>query len=1109
MQISPDNSPKQSPVMLTAESSPEISSMSDRRKLSSADEHNSAKSSLSTKHYYPNDLMHGILAAHCADETGSIAGQSKVKAGDKVIFSKDNSLHQHLLRNNQLDMNEYAKGWKALKVIDHKDTGYLGIIYCNDEANQLVLTHRSTNFKLAFTKANVTKGSGMQADLDSVVMGMITTHQGGGYIATKKAIELVTNKKFGYSDYSLSTTGHSLGSWLAQLSTFYAATDFKYNLKSVDFDGPGSREMIEMLLDNRIDKKKIKIENLDITSYLSAPNIVNCSNKHLGEVYRVYADIANDHNMIQSFLRWIGKEAAFNTLFGHDLIYIIPQFDKDTGRPIKYDKVEKWPSITYKSFGNEGKETTSLFALIRLGKIMVSGKMNQQQFWLTHEHLDKDDKYVPKPETIEHEIESFKLSYMGNYEVKDVDLYKRYVKGSIDKKLVKFKEKLAPKILRMLHTCPSVELSRLMSFIKDMTQKYSVQEHLDAKEIIVDSRYSTTIMDLRGATRCIFHRYGDSYTELISITLASITNLASELPLHSIQNYIEPRGIFKKIDEALQLNKSAVITGFSGTGKSSCALQYAYRLKDEGALVRWFDSSSKEKLFAEYKDFAESIRIDLGKNQKVLINIVNGELSRYGKRILLIFDNVENNADINDFILNLPNNVSIIITPKNSELSLVTKNQIIELEPFSKNEAIKYMNEVSDLKITQDQKAMLVQKFSIALNVGGSLISPLRLSITVSYLEEKLKYLDDVSDKEFSQLIEGFDNIEKLSNTILQSIKQEDLKTWELLQYIQQLDPDFITINFVKELIGQEENIWRNSVQKLTNLSLAKVVRKDNSVGLRVHRLVQDDIRRCGLEKLPKDKITNNLLEALNKLLPTVTDVPNKDWQLATNLLISMTAVLKKENDKEINDQLHAQLYDKIGSYHQHVLNDHGKSLEYYKKAYVIYKSIHSDENHENLVTSLHNLGLAFRGLGKGQEAVENLKNALDMQLILDPKSMEAAELYNDYAYVYFEQINNRPPENLDNIKKVLDDLKQAFDIHNSLGQSESDDTASVLINRASVKQCLYKATNQALNVASMNLEILINSVGTAANLEGLLKDEEIKDSEKKYNSQGKLLIVD
>ena len=48
--------------------------------------------------YCPNDLMHGLLAAHCADETGNEAGKNKLKSGDKVQLSPGHSLLDYFKR---------------------------------------------------------------------------------------------------------------------------------------------------------------------------------------------------------------------------------------------------------------------------------------------------------------------------------------------------------------------------------------------------------------------------------------------------------------------------------------------------------------------------------------------------------------------------------------------------------------------------------------------------------------------------------------------------------------------------------------------------------------------------------------------------------------------------------------------------------------------------------------------------------------------------------------------------------------------------------------------------------------------------------------------------
>jgi len=53
-----------------------------------------AMSKTNKKQYYPNDLIHGLLASHCASVSGKEAGNSKIKAGDAVIMSEDQSLYQ-------------------------------------------------------------------------------------------------------------------------------------------------------------------------------------------------------------------------------------------------------------------------------------------------------------------------------------------------------------------------------------------------------------------------------------------------------------------------------------------------------------------------------------------------------------------------------------------------------------------------------------------------------------------------------------------------------------------------------------------------------------------------------------------------------------------------------------------------------------------------------------------------------------------------------------------------------------------------------------------------------------------------------------------------------
>lgn len=254
--------------------------------------------------YYPNDLTHGILAAHAADETVSNASFSQ------VAFSNNNPLYILFKskRCEPVDLNEYIRGWRAQEVIDDAQTGYLGIIYCNDRYKQLVLAHRSTKFELGL---NLFLKSSIQADIEGVLKNQIVNHQAYGYLATTIAVNLA--KEF---DYALSITGHSLGAWLAELSIFYCNTDLKYqNVKGVTFDGPGSLEMIEQM--SASDISQFNPDTLDVVSYLSPPNVVNCTNKHIGIAYRLFPDIEkNGFDLVRRFIGDQKQDAIISTL-GH------------------------------------------------------------------------------------------------------------------------------------------------------------------------------------------------------------------------------------------------------------------------------------------------------------------------------------------------------------------------------------------------------------------------------------------------------------------------------------------------------------------------------------------------------------------------------------------------------------------------------------------------------------------------------------------------------------------------------------------------------------------------------------------------------------------------
>ncbi|KAI2796149.1 hypothetical protein BLOT_016071 [Blomia tropicalis] len=90
--------------------------------------------------------------------------------------------------------------------------------------------------------------------------------------------------------------------------------------------------------------EKLPIDCLDITSYLSGPNLINTCNPHVGKIYRVFMNFFN-----KSFF---DLKNNFYILQTHSLKNILETFDKDTGLfkkengKFKIQEIVDWPETS-------------------------------------------------------------------------------------------------------------------------------------------------------------------------------------------------------------------------------------------------------------------------------------------------------------------------------------------------------------------------------------------------------------------------------------------------------------------------------------------------------------------------------------------------------------------------------------------------------------------------------------------------------------------------------------------------------------------------------------------------------------------------------------------
>jgi hypothetical protein len=258
-------------------------------------------------------------------------------------------------------------GWKLLTTASNssKKNGYFAAAYWHPENQHVVIAHRGTvltNLGAVFT------------DIVGVIFKYHVPQMSSASTFAHKVVEVLreVNREKG-PIFQVFFTGHSLGGWLAQITTFTTkylkmkGNDFvkidnvpnSFHPHTVVFESPGCKDMLLQMADKfdvRLDGRSIDIEHLDITSYLSAPNRINTCNLHVGTVYRIFTCLSD--------MNWLEKHTAKYNLATHSMQKIVDFFDPEKGQihkdeqgKLRIQVVVDWPVNTglsrseeYKSF---------------------------------------------------------------------------------------------------------------------------------------------------------------------------------------------------------------------------------------------------------------------------------------------------------------------------------------------------------------------------------------------------------------------------------------------------------------------------------------------------------------------------------------------------------------------------------------------------------------------------------------------------------------------------------------------------------------------------------------------------------------------------------------
>lgn len=525
---------------------------------------------------------------------------------------------------------------------------------------------------------------------------------------------------------------------------------------------------------------------------------------------------------------------------------------------------------------------------------------------------------------------------------------------------------------------------------------------------------------------------------------ADIANMINfEIKQKRDSNYIERKlesgkNIFEEFDYILEHYDNVLVTAPGGSGKSSCVLEYAYRMQEKNKKVIFFDSDSIDKINQRYKELAVDLGINISAlDQAMIIRQVNGKL-RVCQDLIFIFDNSRDYADVEKYISQLPKGIKYIITSRNSNLvNNISKGQHIELRPhFTDEAARKYVIQSLPDRFGNSDEFTSSKLEQLLLVVSKS---PIRLAFTVSYLHKnKIVTID-----EYIELYKAGEadipEFTLLYGDINSNKHEKELSM--ILQYAAYLDPDFISIKILKsvlradnEKLGTSDNKANKHNQKLQSyiedlesMSLVKLVRKDNDeVGVKIHRLIQKDIatfidRHTQLVNsgvlMDKATIYKRLFSSINKLMPKVAYFSGDDWTIASllypsaiklvehfhadNININTKINIKKPHNKIFKD--YVSLMNKLGLYQEYIAEKYHTALEYYEYAEQ-YAAQYADSEDVLAEISL-NKGWCYFKQRKLQKAIDSFERA--MQLATNKESELYADALSGMGCVYDQQRNS------------------------------------------------------------------------------------------------------
>jgi len=521
-----------------------------------------------------------------------------------------------LIKPKNIQTAELPDKWVTLTTAYNSKNGFFGAAYWNADHQQLIIAHRGTN---------------AWADLRGVMMGAYTPQVLSAITFVDKIKESVIKfNKCPDTFIHVTITGHSLGGWLAQITTlsieflklqkvnelsFFVLGDSpSIHAHTLVFESPGAKDILEKIeadFENKYKIGMIKLNDLDITTYLLAANVINSFGKHVGNVYEI--DMEFNINSFYGYVRtlfsgknWVVRFIPtwfFKLLHGisfmtqatkqrHAMQNIADSINDGVALRFITDRVvvkfTDLPNLFVNEIGLEYFPNDNLAA------------------FETQRNLGDpiDNRKLPRSVLSTHEIKFFQR-FMAKTEAAEELLLSKFGNG----------------------------FYLLINSLKNVN-------YHEGKETI-----SAEKCELLHEMVCYLKNALHFMPELKQMEIVKYVKFGMDNPFNI---FIGREKHFKEIEETFENHRMVVLVGEPAVGKTELALRFAYSHNYECWHTIWIKAASKRSIENDFSLLSQSLKLDSESNtQEKLADVIYKKLDG---NTLLIFDDARKLADIAEYL---------------------------------------------------------------------------------------------------------------------------------------------------------------------------------------------------------------------------------------------------------------------------------------------------------------------------------------------------------------------------------------------------------------------------------------------------------------------------